>query len=92
MLTTVSIPRPKSNPFGSSLKTRSYSAGSGFRFGFNGIKKQMRSMVMEITTPLCLVSTTADWYEDGIETPNPMFQFLFTQCSLIIQFGLAILN
>ncbi len=29
-------PRPKSNPFGSSINIRSYSAGSGFRFGFNG--------------------------------------------------------
>jgi hypothetical protein len=34
-----SNPRPKSNPFGSSIITRSYSAGSGFRFGFNGFEK-----------------------------------------------------
>jgi len=32
--------RPKSNPFGSSINTRIYSAGSGFRFGFNGKEKQ----------------------------------------------------
>ncbi len=31
--------RPKSNPFGSSINTRSYSAGSGFRFGFNTQEK-----------------------------------------------------
>ncbi len=30
--------RPKSNPFGSSIKSRSYSDGSGFRFGFNGME------------------------------------------------------
>jgi len=36
MPTLYSKPRPKSNPFGSSIITRSYSAGSGFRFGFNG--------------------------------------------------------
>ena len=35
-----SKPRPKSNTFGSSIKSRSYSAGSGFRFGFNGKEKQ----------------------------------------------------
>ncbi len=29
-------PRPNYYPFGSSLNTRSFSAGSGFRFGFNG--------------------------------------------------------
>ncbi len=29
-------PRPRYYPFGSSLNTRSFSAGSGFRFGFNG--------------------------------------------------------
>jgi RHS repeat-associated protein len=29
-------PRPKSSTFGSSINTRSFSAGSGFRFGFNG--------------------------------------------------------
>ena len=28
-----------STPFGSSLKTRGFSAGSGFRFGFNGYEK-----------------------------------------------------
>jgi RHS repeat-associated protein len=33
-------PRPKSYPFGSSINTRSFSAGSGFRFGFNGKEKQ----------------------------------------------------
>ncbi len=32
--------RPKSNPFGSSIKSRNYSAGSGFRFGFNGKEKE----------------------------------------------------
>jgi RHS repeat-associated protein len=36
MFSNTSNPRPKSNPFGSSINTRSYSAGSGFRFGFNG--------------------------------------------------------
>ena len=32
-------PHPKSNPFGSSIKSRSYSAGSEFRFGFNTQEK-----------------------------------------------------
>ena len=32
--------RPYYYPFGSSLNTRSFSAGSGFRFGFNGKEKQ----------------------------------------------------
>jgi RHS repeat-associated protein len=36
MFSNTSNPRPKSNPFGSSINTRSFSAGSGFRFGFNG--------------------------------------------------------
>jgi len=40
MLISTSKPRPKSNPFGSSLNTRSFSAGSGFRFGFNGKENQ----------------------------------------------------
>jgi len=31
-----SKPRPIPYPFGSSINTRSFSAGSGFRFGFNG--------------------------------------------------------
>ncbi len=31
---------PQSNPFGSLIKSRSYSAGSGFRFGFNGKEKE----------------------------------------------------
>ena len=36
MPTHPSNPRPKSNPFGSSIKSRSYSAGSEFRFGYGG--------------------------------------------------------
>ncbi len=32
--------RPNDYPFGSSLNTRSFSAGSGFRFGFNGKENQ----------------------------------------------------
>ncbi len=32
--------RPNYYPFGSSLNTRSFSAGSGFRFGFNGKENQ----------------------------------------------------
>ena len=40
MPTHPSTPRPKSNTFGSSINTRSFSVGSGFRFGFNGKEKQ----------------------------------------------------
>ena len=39
MPNTLSKNRPKSNPFGSSIKSRSYSAGSEFRFGFNTQEK-----------------------------------------------------
>ncbi len=44
MPTSPPNPCPKSNPFGSSINTRSYSAGSGFRFGFNGkeMNKEMQ--------------------------------------------------
>ena len=44
-----SKPRPKSNPFGSSIKSRSYSAGSGFRFGFNGKEKENNIIFNEYT-------------------------------------------
>ena len=40
MTKSPSKPRPKSNPFGSSIKSRSYSTASGLRFGFNGKEKQ----------------------------------------------------
>jgi len=40
MPTLYSKPRPAPYPFGSSINTRSFSAGSGFRFGFNGKEKQ----------------------------------------------------
>ena len=36
MLISTPKPRPNPYPFGSSINTRSFSAGSGFRFGFNG--------------------------------------------------------
>jgi len=39
MPTHPSKTRPQSYSFGSSLNTRSFSAGSGFRFGFNGKEK-----------------------------------------------------
>ena len=39
MTISPSNPRPQSNPFGSSIKSRSYSAGSEFRFGFNTQEK-----------------------------------------------------
>jgi RHS repeat-associated protein len=41
MPTPISKPRPKSYSFGSSINTRSFSAGNGFRFGFNGKEKQV---------------------------------------------------
>jgi hypothetical protein len=39
MTNILSTHRPKSYPFGSSIKSRSFSAGSGFRFGFNTQEK-----------------------------------------------------
>ena len=41
MPTSTSKPRHNYYPFGSSLNTRGFSAGNGFRFGFNGKEKQI---------------------------------------------------
>jgi RHS repeat-associated protein len=41
--------RPHYYPFGSSLNTRSFSAGSGFRFGFNGKEKENDFIANEYT-------------------------------------------
>jgi RHS repeat-associated protein len=49
MPTSPSTHRHHYYPFGSSMKLRSYSAGSGFRFGFNGKEKENNIVFNEYT-------------------------------------------
>ena len=66
--------------FGSSLKTRSYSVGSGFRFGFNGMEQD--GDITNTTYP-CYYSyyrvldvNNSKWFSS-----DPLAQFVFSQYS-----------